>query len=138
MKGAFLQSSVLAGPGVLIGAYATGLFMKYCTDLNWSWNLCMIFGSIFSATDPVAVVSLLKTAGTSQNLSMLITGESLMNDGTAYVLFSLYFNIMEGEKYTMMEIIKFFIKNAICSPLLGMCMYIHIYIYYYCVLHGAV
>ncbi len=46
----------------------------------------MVFGSILSATDPVAVVALLKTAGASPKLTMVIVGESLMNDGTLCTL----------------------------------------------------
>ena len=45
----------------------------------------MYTGSILSATDPVAVVALLKSAGASPKLTILIVGESLLNDGTAMV-----------------------------------------------------
>ena len=50
---------------------------------------CLIFGAIVSATDPVAVVALLKELGASKRLATLIEGESLMNDGTAMVIFAL-------------------------------------------------
>ena len=43
----------------------------------------LMFGSICAATDPVAVVGLLKELGASPQLTMLIAGESLLNDGTA-------------------------------------------------------
>lgn len=32
-------------------------------DYNWGWNVGMMFGCILSATDPVAVVSLLRELG---------------------------------------------------------------------------
>jgi CPA1 family monovalent cation:H+ antiporter len=44
---------------------------------------------MLSATDPVAVVALLKELGASKRLSLLIEGESLFNDGTAMVVFLL-------------------------------------------------
>ena len=40
---------------------------------------------MLSATDPVAVVALLKELGASVKLATVIEGESLLNDGTAYV-----------------------------------------------------
>ena len=48
---------------------------------------CLLFGAIISATDPVAVVALLKELGVSKSISTLIEGESLFNDGTALVIF---------------------------------------------------
>jgi len=49
-----------------------------------------MFGSILAATDPVAVVAILKDLGAPEKLTMCVTGESLMNDGTAIVLFNLF------------------------------------------------
>jgi NhaP-type Na+/H+ or K+/H+ antiporter len=45
-----------------------------------------LFTTILGATDPVAVVALLKDLGTSKTISTLIEGESLLNDGSAIVL----------------------------------------------------
>jgi len=33
-----------------------GTWCYYVMPLSWTWNQAMIFGSILSATDPVAVV----------------------------------------------------------------------------------
>jgi NhaP-type Na+/H+ or K+/H+ antiporter len=41
----------------------------------------LTFGGLLSATDPVAVVALLKELGASKKLNTIIEGESLMNDG---------------------------------------------------------
>ena len=56
----------------------------------WSFDACMIFGSILSATDPVAVVALLDDLGAPHKLSIAIEGESLLNDGTALVLYTIF------------------------------------------------
>jgi NhaP-type Na+/H+ or K+/H+ antiporter len=87
--------------------------------LGWSWNLSMVFGSILAATDPVAVVALLKSAGASPKLTILIIGESLLNDGTAMVLFTLFFDMLKGKHYDGGDVILFFIKMALGSPLFG-------------------
>lgn len=54
----------------------------------------MLLGGLLSATDPVAVVALLKELGASKKLNTIIEGESLMNDGyitvAAYDLFFFY------------------------------------------------
>ena len=100
------------------GAFIMGTFCFYL-PLGWNWNLSMVFGSILAATDPVAVVALLKSAGASPKLTILIIGESLLNDGTAMVLFSLFFDMLKGEHYTGGDIVLFFLKMAVGSPLFG-------------------
>ena len=59
--------------------------------------MCM-FGAIVSATDPVAVVALLKELGVAKDLSTLIEGESLLNDGTAMVVFLVLLEILEANE----------------------------------------
>lgn len=48
---------------------------------------CMLFGALISPTDPVAVGAIIKTSNLPQNLSTIISGESLFNDGVGLVLF---------------------------------------------------
>ena len=45
---------------------------------------------MMSATDPVAVVALVKELGMNERIGTLIEGEGLMNDGSAIVLFNLF------------------------------------------------
>ncbi|CAE7514941.1 NHX8, partial [Symbiodinium microadriaticum] len=121
IKGALPQALLLAGPGVLIGAFTMGIFV-YGLSLNWDWNLCMLFASIVAATDPVAVVGLLKSTSASPKLTILIVGESLLNDGTAMVLFTLYFELMKGQEYSNGFVLGYFLKMALGSPLFGIVM----------------
>lgn len=81
-KTSFYQMALLAGPGVLISMGCTALVAKYVFNYGWDWYTALTFGAMFSATDPVAVVSLLKELGASKHLAILIEGESLFNDGT--------------------------------------------------------
>lgn len=58
----------------------------------WPFNACWLVGTILSATDPVAVVALLKDLGAEKALGTMIEGESLLNDGSAIVLYGLLYN----------------------------------------------
>jgi len=90
------QILTLAGPGVLVSTLLTATFCKYVFyAYGWSWPVCLLLGSILSATDPVAVVSLLKELGVSERLGTLIEGESLLNDGTAIVVFDVFKHALE-------------------------------------------
>jgi monovalent cation:H+ antiporter, CPA1 family len=58
--------------------------------------LCLLFGSLISATDPVAVLSLFKEVGAPRRLTLLFEGESIFNDGTAVALFLVILAIIAG------------------------------------------
>ena len=75
-------------PGVVFTTAITGLVIK-SFEPSFDWISCFILGSILSATDPIAVINILKNLGVSKKLLILIEGESLLNDGTAYTLFVL-------------------------------------------------
>ncbi len=47
------------------------------------------FAALMSATDPISVLSIFKSAGVSKKLSTIMEGESLLNDGIAIVLFQI-------------------------------------------------
>ena len=80
----------------------------------------MLFGAINSATDPVAVVSLLKALGVSKRISTLIEGESLLNDGTALVFFLVLQDFVHGVELSGWEIAGKFCQMSIGGPLLGL------------------
>lgn len=41
----------------------TAVLAKFMFTYGWSWNEALMFGAILSATDPVAVVALLRDIG---------------------------------------------------------------------------
>lgn len=53
----------LAGPGVAMATIMTGSIVKFVFPYGWDWNLSLMLGGVLSATDPVAVVALLKELG---------------------------------------------------------------------------
>merc|ERR1711988_33179 len=54
------QITMLACPGVLFGTGLTAVVSKCVLPYDWNWNFALCVGSIMAATDPVAVVALLK------------------------------------------------------------------------------
>jgi len=86
----FWQILILAGPGVGLGTVMTAVVGKYVFPYGWCWPKALMFGAMLSATDPVAVVALLKEVGASETLGTVIEGESLLNDGTAFVFFLVF------------------------------------------------
>ena len=88
-KKQFINILILAGPMLVVCSCLTAVVMKYIImdDDRFDWTASLLFGFLISATDPVATIAILKELGTSKKLSILIEGESLLNDGTAMVGF---------------------------------------------------
>lgn len=100
-KKTFVNSTIMAVPGIIVAIILTALFVVgiYYFGFGlgkWNWTIALLFGSVVSATDPVAVVSILKELGASKKLGTLIEGESLLNDGTAIVIFMVTFVGLSG------------------------------------------
>ena len=91
-----LNASILAVPGVIVALLLTAAMIMGMAGFMpgmemWNWQYALMFGALISATDPVAVVALLKELGTSKRFSTLVDTESLLNDGTGIVMFMLFF-----------------------------------------------
>jgi len=79
--------TLIAVGGTLIGTFIVGGFVNQFVDVPWAPALA--FGALISATDPVAVISFFRSIGVSKRLTILVEGESLLNDGVSFVVFTL-------------------------------------------------
>lgn len=73
--------------GLLISTAVVGLSLWAVTGAGLV--VCLLIGSIVTSTDPVAVIAAFKDLGAPKRLSILVEGESLFDDATAIVLFTL-------------------------------------------------
>ncbi len=97
---------VLAVPGVLLTAIATALVLQlevstFSLTQPVGFTHFLLFGTIIAATDPISVISLLRQLGVNRKLSVLIEGESLFNDGTAIVLYSVMLDMIIMERFNL-------------------------------------
>lgn len=120
----FINSSMLAVPGVVLSMGLVALMMMgvslFVPEFSkWNWTFALMFGALISATDPVAVVALLKELNTSKRFSTLVDAESLLNDGTGIVLFMLFFGAFSGSSPLTSSPVTEFIVVAAGGALLG-------------------
>ncbi len=86
---------MLAVVGLLISTLIVGLALQAVTGM--ALLVCLLLGAIVSATDPVAVVAIFKDLGAPKRLAILVEGESLFNDATAIVVFTILSAMVLGE-----------------------------------------
>ena len=83
---------VLAAPGLVLATVITGMMVGYFSHLSYA--AAFLFGALISATDPVAVTTMFKTVGAPPRLAILVDGESILNDGTAIVMYQTVLGIV--------------------------------------------
>ena len=115
---------VLAIPAMLISAGLIGVGLWMIQDFNIFHAL--LFGALISATDPVAVIALFKELGAPQRLTILVEGESLLNDATAIVFFNIILGLAITEQFglsdvghAVVEFIRVFIGGLLVGAFIG-------------------
>lgn len=109
---------LFAVPGVVITMLIVGGIIAWMTPLGLP--LALIFGAITAATDPVAVVALFRTLGVPKRLEILLEGESLLNDGTAIVIFRLAVAAALAGQFDLFQGISEFITVAVGGAAIGL------------------
>ena len=110
----------LAVPGVIITTLLVGWVVSWGTGL--AIPAAMVFGALVSATDPVSVVALFRRLGVPRRLQLLLEGESLFNDGTAIIMFSLMLNVAMAGKFNLAVSMRDFITVAGGGALIGIAL----------------
>ena len=128
---AFLKSrrwaiGLMATVGVLVSTAIVGTGFYFLTgllglEIPFIWAL--VFGALISPTDPVAVLSILKTVTMPRELEAKIAGESLFNDGVGVVVFTIILAIAvgggHGAHMGVMDVAELFMVEAVGGAILG-------------------
>lgn len=87
----------LAVPGVVVSTLLAGGIVGWLGGIE-PIMVALLFGALISPTDPVSVLALFKEAKAPEDLRALVEGESLFNDATGVVLFTILFEAIDKGK----------------------------------------
>jgi CPA1 family monovalent cation:H+ antiporter len=94
----------LATVGVALSAVATAIGMHYLAQ--WTWISAIVFGVLIAATDPVSVIAMFKDAKVHGRIRLLVEAESLFNDATAAVAFTIAIGFASGQSISAVGVTK--------------------------------
>jgi Na+/H+ antiporter len=78
--------SMLAIPLVIVTMTVVAVVAHQWID-DMSWKAAFVLGAVVSPTDPIAATAIMRRLGVPRRVVTIVEGESLVNDGTALVLF---------------------------------------------------
>ncbi len=87
-------SFLFATIGLIISAVIIALPLHFVFDISFSSAL--LFGSVISSTDPIAVLAIFKQLGVPRKLQLLVDGESFLNDGTSVIMYKILLRSVVG------------------------------------------
>jgi monovalent cation:H+ antiporter, CPA1 family len=108
---------LLAFIGVAVSAALVAAGMHIF--VGWSWLGAATFGVLIAATDPVSVIAAFKEMKAQPRLSLLVEAESLLNDGTAAVAYTVLVAIVSGSVVDPAAIAGLFVWKVLGGVIVG-------------------
>jgi CPA1 family monovalent cation:H+ antiporter len=109
---------LLAVPGVILTTLLVGWLVAWGTGL--ALQAALVFGALIAATDPVAVVALFRRLGAPRRLQVLLESESLLNDGTAIVMFGIMISTTLNGGFDLRQSISQFVTVSGGGVIVGL------------------
>ncbi len=121
LKREWVVVMLMATIGIGLSTVIVGYGFSWLTGMPIM--IALVFGALISPTDPVAVLGVLREADLQKSLETKIAGESLFNDGVAYVVFlvlvGLAFPHGDDHGSGLSGALQLFVQEALGGAVLG-------------------
>lgn len=111
---------LLALPGVLVTALLVAAVLAVVIGLDF--RLSFLVGTMVAATDPAAILAVMAQSRATRRLTTLVEAESLFNDGTGVVIFSIAVGALVapiGPAGVAWELVAAFVVSTVIGIAIG-------------------
>jgi len=111
LVGTVLSTFVVAGASYFLLDFA---------GISLPFGYCLLFGAMISPTDPIAVMGILKQARVPATLEIMISGESLFNDGVGVVIFLTVLQVLTKGETSVGDTALLFLRETAGGTIFGL------------------
>ena len=114
---------LLALPGTLLCILALGAAIKLVIlGSDVSWTFAFLLAAMLCPTDPVSVLAAFREMGVKRDLSVIVEGESVFNDGIGVVLFLILLRTLGGDTISAGQGILIFLQEILIGLAVGVAL----------------
>jgi CPA1 family monovalent cation:H+ antiporter len=106
--------------GLVLATGAAVAVVAHALVPGLGWAPAAVLGAILAPTDAVAAVATFKQLGVPERTRLLVEGESMINDATALVLYSLAVGVATGGALSAPDAVVTFIGNCLGGTVVGL------------------
>ncbi|TFE02070.1 cation:proton antiporter [Jeotgalibacillus salarius] len=114
--------SLLSTVGLIVTVLGLGggIYLTASLFTTLSFTEALLIAAVLTPTDPVSVTSILHKSLDNEKVGDIVEGESLINDGTSYVIFATLLSIHQGhESFSFVSFLGEFLYVAIGGAVIG-------------------
>ena len=96
-----MRPLALLSVGLVFLTAAVVAVVAHATVPGLGWAEAAVLGAILAPTDAVAAISIFRRIGAPERVRLLVEGESMINDGTALVLYRIAVGVATGGAFSL-------------------------------------
>jgi monovalent cation/hydrogen antiporter len=117
---AAMRPIVLTSIGLVLVTTCSVAVVAHAAIEGLPWAAAFALGAIVSPTDPLAAVAITRRLGVPRRVTAVIEGESLVNDGTALVIYRTAVSAAAGASFDLLDASGDFVVNVLGGIAVGL------------------
>ena len=117
LKRDWIPISIYTLAGTICSTFIVGGLTTWALHIPFAAGC--VFGALISTTDPISVIAIFKRLGAGKRLTLIMEAESLFNNDTAVVLFTVMLGALAGGKISLAQGLGQFLQLVVGGAALG-------------------